>query len=125
MIRASTLLVAGGLAVSLAACQTEPRRLIVAQPAPATPASSPMDGRWASTDGIFVASFSGGQFTSRFTKTNEILAQGSYGVTGNQVSMQWLSVAAQEQRSANCTIRSANSVHCTQAGGGAFDLRRV
>jgi hypothetical protein len=84
-----------------------------------------MDGTWASADGVFVASFQGGNFTSRFTRTNEVLAQGSYTVSGDQVSMRWLSVATQQERSADCTMSGANNVHCEQAGGGGFDLVRA
>ena len=77
-----------------------------------------MDGNWASTDGVFVATFQGGRFTSRFTQTNEILAQGTYTVTGSAVSMQWVSVQAQQQRSANCSFTASDNVACSQADGG-------
>jgi hypothetical protein len=109
----------GGIALVgliLAACQS------YQLPAPRATA---MDGTWASTDGVFVASFQNGRFTSRFTQTNEILAQGTYTVSGNSVSMQWISVQAQAQRSANCSINSPTSVSCSQPGGGAFDLQRT
>ena len=90
------------------------------------PVGTAMDGSWASTDGIFVASFQGGSFTSRFTQTNEILAQGSYTVNGPDIAMQWLSVATQQQRSANCSFAgSSNRVRCQQAGGGSFELTRT
>ena len=84
-----------------------------------------MDGSWASSDGVFAASFQGGKFTSRFIKTNEVLAQGTYTVTGSQVAMQWLSVATQQQRSASCAFAGSNTVRCEQAGGGGFELRRT
>jgi hypothetical protein len=115
MIRPSIPIAAGLAGLLLAACQAF-------QPAPRGTA---MDGQWASTDGIFVASFDGGQFTSRFTKTNEVLAQGTYSVAGDQVSMQWLSVATQQQRSASCSFAGEGLVRCNQAGGGSFDLRRT
>jgi hypothetical protein len=99
----------------LAACQ-------ILQPVART---TRMDGRWASSDGVFIASFQGGQFTSRFTKTNEVLAQGTYSVAGEQVSMQWLSIATQQQRSATCTFAGAATVRCSQAGGGSFELTRT
>jgi len=88
------------------------------------PVTTPMDGVWASTDGVFVATFDRGSFTSRFTATNEILAQGSYTVAGNTVTMQWISVATQQRRSANCVIGAGESVTCNQDGGGHFELRR-
>lgn len=133
MIRAfakvGLVLTAAGLA---AGCQTEPSQIGALRVAPsAPPASAPqaaptaMDGSWAATDGVFVASFQGGAFTSRFTKTNEILAQGSYRVAGDTVTMEWLSVATQEQRSATCRISEANRVRCEQGGGGGFELQRT
>lgn len=120
-------------AAALAAgCQTETRPMAalgVPSGAPPViaqrPAPTAMDGSWAATDGVFVASFQGGAFTSRFTKTNEILAQGSYRVAGDTVTMEWLSVATQEQRSASCRISGANRVRCEQGGGGGFDLQRT
>ena len=66
-----------------------------------------------------------GTFTSRFTQTNEILAQGTYTVAGSNVSLRWLSVQAQEQRSAACTFVTAETVSCQQEGGGSFSLTRA
>ena len=128
MIRGSAKLGLLLTAMLVAACQTQPGQMIAGRmgaPAVVQPAATPMDGNWAATDGIFVASFQGGSFTSRFTKTNEILAQGAYQVDGSRVTMEWLSVATQQQRSATCTMTGANSVRCEQAGGGGFDLRRT
>ena len=101
-------------ALILAACQTYGTQ----------PQRTAMDGRWASTDGVFIADFDRGSFTSRFTQTGEVLAQGTYSVAGATVSLRWLSVQAQAQRSATCTLTSASTVHCLQDGGGAFDLQR-
>jgi hypothetical protein len=117
MIRASA---AAALAtLLLAGCQTafDPS-------APALPGGTAMDGTWASTDGVFVATFARGGFTSRFTQTNEILAQGTYTVVGGSVNMRWLSVQAQEQRSATCSFTASNRVRCTQAGAGTFEMQR-
>jgi aspartate ammonia-lyase len=119
MIRASTAAALALSTILLGACQVTRQQT----PPPAT--GTAMDGSWASTDGVFVASFQGGSFTSRFVKTNEVLAQGTYSLTGAQVAMQWLSVATQEQRSASCSFTGANDVHCEQAGGGGFELRRT
>ena len=117
MIRRSTTL---GLALStvlLAACQTGPG--FMSRPA------LTMDGRWASGDGVFVATFNNSSFTSLDARTNAVLAQGSYSVQGNQVSMNWVSATANLQRSALCTFVSANSVTCDQPGATPFQLNRV
>lgn len=84
-----------------------------------------MDGMWRSDDGVFVATFRDGSFTSRFTSTNEVLAQGTYTVTGGNVSMQWVSVQAQQKRSASCSFTGTATVSCNQAGGGRFGLSRA
>jgi hypothetical protein len=83
-----------------------------------------MDGVWASSDGVFVANFERGHFTSRFTATNEILAQGAYSVAGGGISMQWISAATKQQRAATCSFAGSDIVTCNQEGGGHFELRR-
>ena len=103
------------LAAFLAACQT----------GSVQPQRTAMDGNWASSDGIFIATFQNGSFTSRYIQTNEVLAQGTYVVTGGNVSMRWLSVQAQEQRAATCAFTTASTVRCQQEGGGTFDLLRT
>jgi hypothetical protein len=108
-------------ALSVGACQSFDRG--GEQPPPQAVATA-MDGNWASTDGVFVASFERGGFVSRFTATNEMLAKGTYTVAGTDVTMDWISVATKQQRAAACTIMSADVVACNQQGGGKFELRR-
>ncbi len=96
-----------------------------AMPTQAGAPPTPMDGTWASIDGVFVATFISGNFTSRFTQTNEILAQGTYTVAGPTVNLTWISVASQTQRSAVCTMATSDVVSCTQDDGGSFDLKRA
>jgi hypothetical protein len=95
----------------------------VAAPPGAGP--SAVDGTWTSTDGVFVATFASGTFTSRFTQTNEVLAQGTYSVAGDVVNLQWISVATQQQRSAICGLSTPDTLTCNQSGGGTFDLKRA
>lgn len=91
-----------------------------------SPAATPMEGRWASTDGIFVASFNNGNFTSIDAKTDAVLAEGSYTVSGQQVQMNWLSTGTGERRSATCSFSGGRSqVSCVQPSGGSFTLRRT
>ena len=106
------------LAVLLAACQSNPIRPIVSR-GPA------IEGEWRSGDGISVTSFRGGQFTTRFVETNEVLAQGTYTGAGNDIAMRWVSIARQEQLSATCSLTGPATMRCTPAGGSGFDLTRV
>ena len=88
-------------------------------------AATAVDGTWTSNDGVFVATFQAGAFTSRFTQTNEVLAQGTYSVSGDIVNLQWISVATQQQRSAICAHSAPDMLTCNQSGGGSFDLKRA
>lgn len=104
-------------AALLAGCQTSPTQMFSRGPA--------IDGQWASGDGLSVTTFSGGQLTTRFVETNEVVGQGSYTMAGDSIAMQWISIRSQEQRSANCTVTGPGTMHCAQPGGGGFDLRRT
>jgi hypothetical protein len=115
MIRASAV-VALAVASLLAGCQ-------VAQNVPAGP--PPIDGQWASGDGISVTTFQGGQLATRFVQTNELLAQGSYTMAGNNISMQYLSIRSQANVSATCSLTSPTTMQCSQPNGTSFSLNRV
>jgi hypothetical protein len=89
------------------------------------PAGTPMDGQWSSADGIFVATFRGGQFTSTDARTGAVLAQGTYTMSGGAANLNWISTQRKQQFSAVCTFRDPNAVHCEQPGATGFDLRRT
>ncbi|MEM7696049.1 MAG: hypothetical protein AAF318_16490 [Pseudomonadota bacterium] len=87
--------------------------------------SSGIAGDWASTDGVFVAQFANGAFTSRLVTTGEtVVADGRYEVTGQTVALAWTSIAANEQRSANCVFGNRNEVTCTPSVGNPFTMTR-
>ena len=115
MIRAVAMLaVAGGLLVG---CQSAPD--------PSARSEPTMEGRWLSSDGVFVATFNNSSFTSVDARTNALLAQGSYTVQSSQVNMQWISTRANQQRSAVCTFTTPASVTCNQPGATPFQLNRA
>jgi hypothetical protein len=116
MIRRST---AGALlvcAVALAACQTAGIQ---------SAGGPPVEGRWASGDGLSVSTLRQGRLVTRVTNTGEVVADGTYAVEGGQVNFSWFSIAAQQQRSAVCTFAGPNALRCSQAGGSSFDLTRI
>jgi hypothetical protein len=84
-----------------------------------------MEGQWASSDGIFVATFTNGTFTSVDARTNAVLAQGNYSVQNGQVNMNWISASTNQQRSAICGFVSPTSVTCDQPGATPFQLNRA
>lgn len=87
---------------------------------------SNIDGNWGSDDGVFVATFQNGAFTSRLTGTGEtVVADGRYSRTPNGVSLSWTSIAANEQRAASCTLVAPQRLSCTPTVGQPFTMTRV
>lgn len=106
------------LAAGLAACQSasQPNRL-----------GRGLDGTWASDDGVFVATFDAGRFTSRLNSTGEIVADGRYVDLGDGGGAQltWFSVVSQEQRTAVCTFLAPGRVQCEPNAGNAFTMTKT
>lgn len=85
-----------------------------------------IDGNWASDDGVFVATFNNGAFSSRLTGTGEtVVADGRYSRQGGGFRLRWVSIVANEQRSADCTFTSSSTVRCTPSAGQPFSMTRV
>jgi hypothetical protein len=85
-------------------------------------AATSLKGSWVSTDGVFVAKFQGGTFTSKRTQNNTLLARGTFSTSGNEVRIRWASLTTNELMSATCTLSSSSTMRCAQAGIGGIDL---
>ena len=116
MIRRSPTAALLACAVALAGCQTAG---LQSGDAP------PLEGRWASGDGLSVSTLRRGRLVTRVTNTGEVVADGTYAVEGDEVHFSWFSISAQQQRSAVCTFAGPNALRCSQTGGGSFDLTRI
>ncbi|MBZ8135329.1 hypothetical protein [Afifella sp. IM 167] len=87
--------------------------------------ASPVEGRWASSDGVFVSTFRRGSMTTADAQTGAQLANGSYQMTGpSTVEISWYSIATNQQRAATCTLVTPSSMSCSQPGA-SFTLNRV
>lgn len=85
-----------------------------------------VEGRWASDDGVFVATFDNGAFTSRLTGTGEVVvADGRYQRQDGGLVLEWTSIAANEQRAARCRFLASNQLACIPTVGGRFTMTRV
>jgi len=88
--------------------------------------ASPVEGRWASDDGVFVATFDNGAFTSRLTGTGEtVVADGRYARRGDALTLEWTSIAANERRAAECSFVASNRLSCVPNVGTRFTMTRV
>lgn len=102
-----------GCAVLLAGCLSQSAR-------------SSVEGSWASNDGVFVASFDNGAFTSRLTGTGEVVvADGRYQLSRSGVQLSWTSIAANEHRAAACAFQTPSVLTCTPSVGEPFSMTRV
>lgn len=105
----------GALAIALAVASCQGSR-----------SADRVEGRWASDDGVFVATFDGGAFTSQLVSTGDtVVADGRYSDTGAAVQLRWTSIVANEGRSARCTFAGANRLACEPSAGDAFSMTRV
>ena len=85
-----------------------------------------VDGNWASDDGVFVATFNNGAFTSRLTTTGEtVVADGRYASTGNGLTLAWTSITLNERRSADCSFITTTRLNCAPSVGQPFTMTRV
>ena len=109
--------VLGALAFGLSACQT------VSLPT----ARGPFAGQWASADGVFVATFADGQFTSRSVQQPDVvLAQGSVTVTGpGSLRLDWFSQSQNTALSAGCVAAARGTLDCSPSLGTPFRLTRI
>jgi len=87
---------------------------------------NPVEGSWASADGVFVATFRDGAFSSRLTETGEtVVADGRYTRRAEGLLLEWTSIAANERRSARCRFVASNRLACTPSAGRPFTMSRV
>jgi len=87
--------------------------------------ASPVEGRWASSDGVFVSTFRGGSMTTADAQTGAQLATGSYQMSGpSTVEISWYSVATKQQRAATCSLVTPSRMNCSQPGA-SFTLNRT
>lgn len=86
----------------------------------------PVEGSWASDDGVFVARFEEGAFTSRLTSTGEtVVADGRYARGADGLRLSWTSIALNEARSADCRFVAVHTLSCTPSVGQTFTMTRI
>ncbi|MEO1088475.1 MAG: hypothetical protein AAFY88_29940, partial [Acidobacteriota bacterium] len=81
---------------------------------------------WASDDGVFVATFRNGSFTSRLVSTGDtVVADGRYTSTAGGLNLAWTSIAANERRTAQCTLVAQSQLSCVPNVGQRFTMSRT
>jgi len=83
-----------------------------------------IEGQWYDPNGI-VSTFSNGQFETRTTDTNTLLATGKYTYTGPRVvQIDLRSLVRNTSSKVNCALASPSTLNCTSSSGSQFTLNR-
>lgn len=110
-----------GVAIALASCQLSGRP---AQQLPPIERAPTVEGTWVDPNGI-VSTFSGGQFATRTTDTNQLLASGSYvHISDRLVEINMTSLVRNTQSKVNCALVTPNQLNCTTSANAQFSLAR-
>jgi hypothetical protein len=108
-------------AAVLASCSSTERT----RPLPAAPAPVTIEGAWTDPNGL-VSTFQAGNFNTRTTDTNQLLASGTYVKLsgGNLYEISMVSHVQNKQSKVNCALVSQQQLNCTADSGARFSLTR-
>ena len=119
-MKISTMMTLCASAMALTACYSAgPRPLPVVQPQAPT-----VDGAWADPNGI-ISTFRAGNFSTRTTDTNQLLASGTYtAVSDRLIEINMTSLVRNTQSKVNCAMVTYSQLNCTSDSGAQFTLAR-
>jgi hypothetical protein len=105
---------------ALSSCTTEGER-----PMRVMPAQTSIEGSWTDPNGL-ISTFQAGNFNTRTTDTNQLLASGTYVKTSgnNLYEINMTSHVQNKQSRVNCALISSQQVNCTADSGAQFTLTR-
>ena len=104
----------------LASCSSTPRE----RPLPVAPAPVTIEGTWTDPNGL-ISTFQAGNFNTRTTDTNQLLATGNYiNASGNLYEISLTSLVQNKQSKVNCALVSPSQLNCTADSGAQFTLAR-
>lgn len=106
---------------ALASCTTERSRPL--QDAPQQPAT--IEGTWTDPNGL-LSTFQAGNFNTRTTDTNQLLASGTYVKSpgDNLYEISMVSHVQNKQSKVNCAMVNQQQLNCTADSGAQFSLSR-
>lgn len=107
-------------AAALSSCATEQSRPLPTAPQPVT-----IEGAWTDPNGL-LSTFQAGNFNTRTTDTNQLLASGTYvkGQGPNLYEISLTSHVQNKQSRVNCALISPQQLNCTADSGAQFTLTR-
>lgn len=84
-----------------------------------------LNGKWASSDGIYVAELNNGIFRAIANDTGGVISEGNYvALSDTRVKLNWYGVVSGKANSAECLKSTADQLDCVDENGIKFSLRR-
>lgn len=120
-MKITTMMTLCATTLALTACYSSgPRPLPVVQQQQAPT----VDGTWADPNGI-ISTFQAGNFSTRTTDTNQLLASGTYtSVSDRLIEINMTSLVRNTQSKVNCAMVTFSQLNCTSDSGAQFTLAR-
>lgn len=114
-ITVRTVLIAGSF-VALSACNST--KELAGPPI--------MNGKWASSDGIYTAEFLNGRFSATANDTGGLISEGEYvALAEDRIQIKWNGLVSGRSNQADCLKPTDNQLDCTDLNGNKFSLRRT
>ena len=109
------ILAASFLTLTLAACQQNEE------------AGPPiLNGKWASSDGVYTAEFLNGSFQAVANDTGGVISRGEYLAIGSdKVRIRWVGMVSGQANQAECARSDVNRLDCVDVTGNQFSLTRT
>ncbi|MEM7300940.1 MAG: hypothetical protein AAF468_07635 [Pseudomonadota bacterium] len=122
--RFSAAILAGVMAAVLSGCSNgnQPR------PAKLQVNTKPTDlrGEWVQVGGPLLAKFTGSEFESINTQTNDVVAAGAYKFNSeSDIQLEWVGAISQGKQTATCALSTPQLLSCKPSNGSGFQLQRV
>lgn len=116
MIKLKNIVLVSSLALLLVACNKEEQIDPLA-------GGGGLSGEWASSDGVFTATFNNGNFLAVANDTGGKISEGNYFVSSAiEIRLNWRGVVSGANNSAICKRPDATTLNCIDSGSKAFTL---
>ena len=85
-----------------------------------------VNGKWASSDGVYTAEFLNGSFKAVANDTGGLISEGEYVVLAqDRVQIKWNGLVSGKSNQADCVRATSDQLDCTDLNGNRFSLRRT
>ncbi len=77
-----------------------------------------LNGKWASSDGIYIAELNNGVFRAIANDTGGVISEGNYiALSDTRVKLNWFGVVSGKANSAECLKSTADQLDCVDENG--------